>query len=411
MPEFFEVFYGIIPFGSIFIIALISFTILMWLIGRKWEKSLIMPPKPSGKEKVWVVIASYKSAATIRETIESVMKSDYSNKEILVVDDTPDESVVEACKGLSVKIIRNKKRIGKARSINRAIKDIKSGLILFLDSDSIINEGFIANLASWFCDSKIAAVSPLFDTKNREGILRRFTSLESSFWFTVARTQMFFGSMISFRGCGFMVRASAFWKVRGFDETLTEDVALAGKLIKSGYRIAYDPRALVLTDEPETLKDFYRQRFRWGKGGFFAFIRNMKIYIKPQIMVALFPHGAILAGFMLLLTYQSIAILSAIIPSNPFALPLSGMVEEVSAIIAIAIINYLATVTASSPHSIVYSYKGIRSAKEALLIIPYAFFYMPVLFTIYTLGIIAGAKDRIKYGKGVNELHMKDWKK
>lgn len=393
--------------------ALIMATLLMWIAGWMWERKTRYPALKDEEDKISVVIASYKSAATIRETIDSVIKADYRNKEIIVVDDTPDKSVVKACEGLPVKIIRKKERVGKARSLNRALKDVKTDLFLFLDSDSVIDKSFIKNLASWFSDRKVGAVSPRFDTKNRTGLLRKFTSLESSFWFTLAKTHMFFGSMISFRGCGFMVRASAFRKVGGWDETLTEDVALAGKLIKHGYKIDHDPRSVVLTEEPYTLKEFYRQRFRWGKGGFFAFMRNKTLYIKsPQIMIGMLPHAMLLAGLIMFFGYQSISILLAAMPIYVlYTMSFTKMIEIASALAFLMVINYSTAATVSSPHTIMFSFMGVRNAKEIALLVPYALVYMPVLFAIYTIGMLAGAKERIRNGKGCNELNMKDWKK
>ena len=35
---------------------------------------------------------------------------------------------------------------------------------------------------------------------------------------------------------------------------------------------------------------------------------------------------------------------------------------------------------------------------------------MPILFGIYTLGILAGIKHKIKYGKNANEMDFGDWK-
>jgi len=48
---------------------------------------------------------------------------------------------------------------------------------------------------------------------------------------------------------------------------------------------------------------------------------------------------------------------------------------------------------------------------EIALLIPYVLIFLPVLFGIYALGILAGIKERIKYGPEVDEMNFKDWKK
>jgi len=396
-------------------VAIIMVTFLMWILGWSWEKRLKIPDPYQVKKspKVSVVIASYKSAKTIRETIESVMRSDYKKKEIIVIDDTPDESVVEALRGLDVKIVRHKKRLGKAKSMNLALKGFKTDLFLFLDSDSIIDKKFISCIVPWFRDKKVGAVSPKYNTRNRNGFLGRFTSLEASFWFTLARTHMFFGSMVSFRGCGIMVSGSAFRKVGMWDETLVEDMALAGKLLTRGYKILHDPRVTVYTDEPESWKELYRQRFRWGKGGLFSFLRNIRAYITaPQIIYGMIPHAILVVALFFFIIRNSILALLVMWPLFELSALTPIILIELGTVIALLFSVYWIPATlATFVHSILFSFKGMRSLSEVLLLIPYILIFLPVLFGIYALGILAGIKERIKFGSKVDEMNFKDWKK
>ncbi len=414
MLDYFLNLFGIIPISMGIAGAIILVTLIMWGLGWRWEKKLIIPElRPEDKNtKVTVVIASYQSADTIRETVKSALDSDYKNKEIIVVDDTPDYSVVKALEGFDVKIARNKKRCGKARSLNMALKDVKTDLFLFLDSDSIIDKKFISSLVPWFGDEKIGAVSPKFDTKNRHKLLGKFTSLEASFWFTLARTHMFFGSMISFRGCGIMVRESAFRKVGGWDETLVEDMALAGKLLKHGYKIAHDPGAVVYTDEPETLKGLYRQRFRWGKGGLFAFMKNAGMYIRmPQVKYGMIPHGILVLALFSMIIRNSVMALLALVPLYELHSLTFVILVELGFMLGFLFASYWIPATlAAVTHAVIFSFRGLKRKREILLLIPYVLVFMPILFTIYALGILGGIKERIKYGHEIDEMNFKDWK-
>ncbi|NOX71222.1 MAG: glycosyltransferase family 2 protein [Candidatus Micrarchaeota archaeon] len=415
MITYFSAAYWLAPVSFVIAVLIMSYTLFIWGLGWAWERRVAYPkPYPEGKEpKVTVVIASYKSADTIGETIESVLKSKYENKEIIVVDDTPNNSVADVCKSFDVRVIHNKKREGKARSLNKAIKNVKTDLFLFLDSDSIIDDKFIGNLAAWFRDGKVGAASPRFDTKNRDSTLGRFTSFESSFWFTLARSHMYFGSMISFRGCGVMVRASALENVGGWDETLVEDMALAGKLLAHGYVIAHDPRTTVYTEEPETLKSFYRQRFRWGKGGLFAFLRNKRVYARlKQVIIGMVPHALMVFMLLSLILYHSAFTIYTLIPFS--ALSYLSFESTVKLLLLIGLffsVYWVPATLAGITHTIVFSIRGFRSTKELALLVPYVLIYMPLLFIIYAAGILAGMKDRIKYGRNLNELNVNEWKK
>src|SRR5690606_37168243 len=46
-------------------------------------------------------------------------------------------------------------------------------------------------------------------------------------------------------------------------DTLAEDADLTLRLIRGGYRVAYEERAIALTEAPETTSQFVTPRFRW----------------------------------------------------------------------------------------------------------------------------------------------------
>ena len=100
-----------------------------------------------------VVIPLYNKAKFICETLDSVLQQDYSNLEILVVNDASTDDSLEVIKTYSdsrIKIINNKTNQGLSESRNIGIKNSKGELIALLDADdtwainylSIINELF-----------------------------------------------------------------------------------------------------------------------------------------------------------------------------------------------------------------------------------------------------------------------------
>jgi len=49
-------------------------------------------------------------------------------------------------------------------------------------------------------------------------------------------------------------------------DTLAEDCDLTIRILRAGYTIANEPKAIALTESPETLSQFFKQRFRWTFG-------------------------------------------------------------------------------------------------------------------------------------------------
>lgn len=85
-----------------------------------------------------VVIPLYNKAKFVSETLESVLQQDYSNLEILVVNDASTDYSLEVIKTYSdsrIKIINNETNQGLSASRNIGIKKSKGDLIALLDAD------------------------------------------------------------------------------------------------------------------------------------------------------------------------------------------------------------------------------------------------------------------------------------
>jgi glycosyltransferase involved in cell wall biosynthesis len=94
---------------------------------------------PQAPPLVSVVMPLYNSAATVRESLDSVLAQSYRNLEILVVDDgSTDEGValVEQVQDPRLRVIRQRNR-GLAGARNSGIRASNGAIVAFLDSDDL----------------------------------------------------------------------------------------------------------------------------------------------------------------------------------------------------------------------------------------------------------------------------------
>jgi teichuronic acid biosynthesis glycosyltransferase TuaG len=89
-----------------------------------------------------IIIPYYKKRYYIRQTLQSILKQNYKNFEILLIYDDEDQTDLVLLKKLSkndkrIKLIVNKKNIGAGMSRNKAIKLSKGNYIAFIDADDI----------------------------------------------------------------------------------------------------------------------------------------------------------------------------------------------------------------------------------------------------------------------------------
>ncbi|MCX6814389.1 MAG: glycosyltransferase family 2 protein [Candidatus Aenigmarchaeota archaeon] len=386
--------------------ALFFLAAAFWFLGWRWESTLVRP-KAKGRPLVSIIIPAYKSEKTIRETIESAKGVSYKRKEILVVNDCLDK-VPGICKELGVRVIQNKKRLGKWLALNNAIKHTKGEILFFLDADTVIEKDAISRIIPWFTKQEIAVVSPKYISQKSSRIIPRLASLENKFNSSLFKMDMYFGSMISFRGCGVAIRRSFFESVGGWSKTLIEDVDFAAKTLESGHKIQYEPSAVVRTREAETISELKSQRVRWGKGSAYSILNYKSTYSRnSQFSLHYFPYIFLIFGILGILFWQ----LYLLIPLMFLLALYSYSFTNASAIMLVMIIplfyGFAVLVTGTLGHLTIVTWREKEKAEDIILLIPYLFFYYPLVIFFYFRGMISGFSQR-RFGK--KELNLDDWK-
>lgn len=95
-------------------------------------------------QKVSIIIPCYNSEEYIQECIESVLKQDYKNIEIIVIDDGSTDNSVEKLKPyLNIIILITQENQGACVARNKGLEVATGEFIKFLDSDDYLAPGII----------------------------------------------------------------------------------------------------------------------------------------------------------------------------------------------------------------------------------------------------------------------------
>ncbi|NLD23985.1 MAG: glycosyltransferase family 2 protein, partial [Bacteroidales bacterium] len=101
--------------------------------------------------KVSVIIPVYNMELYLAETLESVLKSDYPNFEVIVMDDESTDkslSIAEYYKKKDSRIrIFSQRNEGASSARNNAIKEAQGRYILPVDADNLISDNYISEAA------------------------------------------------------------------------------------------------------------------------------------------------------------------------------------------------------------------------------------------------------------------------
>ena len=125
----------------------------------------------SNKPLVTVIIPTYNRGWIIQEAIDSVLKQDFNDFELIVVDDGSDDNTPEILRGYgkAIKVLRQSNR-GVSAARNRGIAEASGRLIAFLDSDDLWLPGKLSTQVKFFETNSDALINQTQELWIRNGL-------------------------------------------------------------------------------------------------------------------------------------------------------------------------------------------------------------------------------------------------
>jgi len=247
---------------------------------------------------VSIHVAAYNEKRVIERLLTCLEQLDYPEYEVVVVDDSTDESV-QLLQGWvnrpRFKIGHRNSRLGfKGGALREALKvmDPRTEYVVIFDADSMPFPDSIERFLPYFYQvdadkevtrrDEVAAVqSYQWHVLNKsESWLTEAVRAEYAGSYMVERPfQDAVGSLKMIAGTAYMIRADILREV-GWGTSLTEDWELTLKLYARGYKIAYTPWAETPAECVSTFSRLARQRMRWAEGHTF----NVRKWFLPIML-------------------------------------------------------------------------------------------------------------------------------
>jgi cellulose synthase/poly-beta-1,6-N-acetylglucosamine synthase-like glycosyltransferase/peptidoglycan/xylan/chitin deacetylase (PgdA/CDA1 family) len=219
---------------------------------------------------VSVVVPAYNEAANIAATVQSLVASDYPSIEVIVVDDGSTDGTADIVRSLGLRGVRvvRQANAGKPAALNAGIARAMSDLIVLVDGDTVFEPHAIGRLVQPFADADVGAVSGNTKVANRKGLLGRWQHLEYVVGFNLDRRLYDLGEcMPTVPGAIGAFRRGVLDATGGVPTTtLAEDTDLTMAVLRAGWRVVYEETAIAWTEAPSTLRQLWRQRYRWCYG-------------------------------------------------------------------------------------------------------------------------------------------------
>jgi len=244
---------------------------------------------PEYSPTVAVIVPAYNEEKVILQTIASLLASDHPpGFEIVVVDDgSNDETYSRVQEAFSDEPrVRAfcKANSGKASALNYGVARTDADIVIALDADTIFARDTISKLVRHFCNPRVGAVAGNAKVGNRINLLTRWQALEYVTSQNLDRRAFEALNCITVvPGAVGAWRRELLLEAGGFtDLTLAEDADLTMTIRKLGYSIAYEDEAIGLTEAPDTVRAFIRQRFRWMYGTLQAAWKHHDALFRPR---------------------------------------------------------------------------------------------------------------------------------
>lgn len=205
-----------------------------------------------------IIISTRNRPISLKECLNSILKSAYLNYEVLISDQSDDRSTVKELLGKfrskKIRYFYTEVR-GKSYGLNYCIKRARGKIYAFTDDDCLIDKKWLSNINQFFKknnDDGVLGSTSAFKKSLHPGLHCPSTTLEAKPRNVDLNSA--YDRNIPGQGNNMAFRKSTFEKFGGFIEWLgpgaksgiAEDIELIYRILKKGGRIFYDPRIKIV---------------------------------------------------------------------------------------------------------------------------------------------------------------------
>lgn len=256
--------------------------------------------------RVIIVIPTYNSEKNIKKCLDSIFKLNYPNYKVVIVDGHSTDNTLQIAKNYEIEILFED--IGnRAGACNVAIKKYMNEYIAFTDDDCIVSPNWLNGLMETLNSKPNIAcatgpnITPEDSSDFSKGVGVVLGSFMGSGYSTHAKIKKEIIEVESAPGCSALYKKNIFDEIGLFDVSLitAEDAEINYRIIKSGYKILYNPEVYVHHYRRDSTKRFLKKMYKYGIGR----AKLIKKHPKSMKFYHLLPSVAIISLIPILLLF------------------------------------------------------------------------------------------------------------
>src|SRR3989344_631098 len=223
-----------------------------------------------------VIIPVYNAARTLSNCLDSIFNLDYTDFEVIIVNDCSTDNSLDIAKQYNVKIINHEKNFGPGVARNNGAKIANGSILAFTDSDCEVPRDWLRKFEDFFKKNQdVAIITGPYSKSVETKFISIFQHYDISRF--QERTSGFINTCTS---CNLACKKDIFFEICGFSETwINEDWRLAFKLPKQ-YKIYWHKENGVAHNYRATFKSYFKQQISWVSTTIMVYLLYPHILIK-----------------------------------------------------------------------------------------------------------------------------------
>jgi cellulose synthase/poly-beta-1,6-N-acetylglucosamine synthase-like glycosyltransferase len=240
----------------------LGYPVLVYLLSKLRPKQV---NKGVYQPNVTILISAYNEERHIEETIKNKLGLNYPKDklEIIVISDGSTDRTDDVVKKYfdhGVRLLRQEPRAGKTSALNLGVKEAEGDILIFSDANSIYDPQALQRLVQNFNDPRVGYVTGKMIYTNPDGTaIGDGCTLYMKYENFLRKYETKIGSIVGVDGAIDAGRKS-FYKPMNPDQL--PDFVLPLRVIEQGFRVVYEPEAILKEAALKSSEDEYRMRVR-----------------------------------------------------------------------------------------------------------------------------------------------------
>ena len=223
---------------------------------------------------VTVVVPVRNCEKTIGKALDALGKIEYPNDrlEVIVVDGISNDKTKEIVQQYPVRMLTQRTE-GLNQARNTGLENSAGEIIAYTDGDCVVSPAWLRKIVDNFKDPEVGAVGGNVEGYRKDNLFAQYADNSvirvmpfSSRRVTLNRLKPFLYAP----GCNMAFRRSALETAGLFNPNIRkgfDEFEILERIIKSGYKIVFDPEVLVQHQHRSSLREIMKQAFNYGTGG------------------------------------------------------------------------------------------------------------------------------------------------